>query len=198
MASLRFGRSDNAVLRVLLWIGAAVAAVFAVVVPVRGAVTGGSITVPFWTDVSATELAGTTGVTVDNPAGVNLVIDEPSVGERLLDLAPGLVLACTAVLVVIMLDRVLRDIGRGEPFSAGNVTRLRAIALAIIVGSAVEAALDAGTGIVITGNHLAADLAPRASFELPVGWIVAGLVVAAIAEAFARGAELRRDVAGLV
>lgn len=198
MAGLTFGRSDSAVLRVLLWIGATVSAVFAVFVPVRDAVNGQSITVRSWMGVSASELAGTTGVAIDNPADVVLVVDEPSAGDRLLNLAPGLVAACTVILAVIMLDRVLRDLGRGEPFAVGNVTRLRATAMAIIAGSAAEAALDAITGMVISGNHLPPGLPPRASFEVPLAWIAGGLVVAAIAEAFARGTELRRDVDGLV
>lgn len=198
MARLTFGRSDSAVLRVLLWVGAAASAAFAVVVPVWEAVNGRSITVPSWLEVSAPDLAGATGVAIANPADVVLVVDEPTAGDRLLGLAPGLVAAGAVILVVIMLDRVLRDLGRGEPFSAGNVTRLRVTALAIIVGAAAEAALDAITGMVITGNHLPPDLPPRASFEMPLAWIAGGLVVAAIAEAFARGTELRRDVDGLV
>lgn len=198
MSRLRFGRIDRAVLRAVLWIAAAVSAAFAVVVPAWGAVSGRSIRVASWLEASAPDLVGVSGVAIDNPADVVVVVDEPTAGDRLLDMTPGLVTACAVVLVVIMLDRVLRDIGHGEPFSTGNVTRLRVTALAIMVGSAAEAALDAITGMVITGNHFPPDLPARASFELPLGWIAGGLVVAAIAEAFAHGTKLRQDVEGLV
>jgi hypothetical protein len=100
-----------------------------------------------------------------------------------------------AVWGAVLLSRFLRDLAGGRPFTPANVTRLRVIALLLML-----VPLLLGGGLYGVARAIVMDQAGAASFvfSFTPAWLVAGLLVAAVAQAFAAGSRLQDDVDGLV
>ncbi len=123
---------------------------------------------------------------------------DPSAGQRLLHLAPGVLGALLVVLSCWCIMLVLRTVASGDPFDPVNVTRLRVVAGALVLGAPVVYVLQAlGDAMVLGGLDLGG---LELTFTLSMPWVpmVAGMVVAMLAEAFKAGSRLRADVDGLV
>ena len=122
----------------------------------------------------------------------------PTAAQRLLDLLPGVLLTAVVVAGAWLVLRVLRDVAAGDPFRPRNVTRLRALAVLVAIGLPVvwfaQGAVDLG---LLTSLDIDAGVA---GVVVAVPWapVVAGMLVALVAEAFKLGAGLRDDVEGLV
>jgi DUF2975 family protein len=132
------------------------------------------------------------------PASYAVDAVDPSVGQRLLHLAPGLLGALLVVLSCWCFVLLLRTVAAGDPFDPVNVTRLRVVAFALVLGAPVVYLLQVlSDTMVLTG--LAVD-GLELTFTLSIPWVpmLAGLVVAMLAEAFKAGSRLRDDVDGLV
>jgi len=128
-----------------------------------------------------------------------VTLTEAPASTWLATLLPGVITTIAVALVAVQLLGLLRDIQSREPFAAASVRRLRVIALILLIAPMVTVTADALAGAAVRSAAFVD--APFAFFISANGILVAigaGLMVAAVAEAFARGAELRTDVDGLV
>lgn len=187
----RFDRSDRIATQTLLWIGVAVTAIAPVLTAVdwfrRRQVVVNEV------PVEVGEGAARAGRVV-GPAFGDVLVQGVGAGQLMLLLSSGVLVVAAAVWGAILLGRVLGDLGRGEPFAQANVTRLRIVALLLLV---VPLAADVLYGVART-QILASQGADSLWVNFQPGWILVGLLVAAVAQAFASGSRLRADVEGLV
>ena len=116
----------------------------------------------------------------------------------MLDLVPGVLLTALAVTGAWLVLRVLQDVAAGDPFRPRNVTRLRGLAFLVALGLPVvwfaRGAVDLG---LLASLQLDAGVAGTV-VAIPWAPVVAGMLIALVAEAFKLGAGLRDDVEGLV
>ena len=140
---------------------------------------------------------GGQAVEVNGPWKAQATFANPTLGQRLLVVAPPVVASLTGMLVAVLLLRLLGTVRRGEPFVAANVRRLRLIAVAIAVGSTVAQLLElAGRASLL--SEPAIEPFVKLTFEMSFAPLVAALLVAAVAEITAVGTALHREVEGLV
>lgn len=116
----------------------------------------------------------------------------------MLNARPQLFTRGVALLVLVPLYRVLGDTALGERFARRDVTRLRLIAFAIVLGWSTAGVTAAFVTLPILGATDIGDLPLVSTWMMPVLPLGIGMVVALLAEAFKIGAELRDDVDGLV
>ncbi|HNN49126.1 MAG TPA: DUF2975 domain-containing protein, partial [Marmoricola sp.] len=99
-----------------------------------------------------------------------------------------------------LIHRLLGRIMAGEPFSPRAVWWVRGLAAVLLLWPCLLYPLN----LALTGAALGEVVdtsGMTVSFQVPMmgfGFMVLGLLVAAIGEAFARGAQLRQDSEGLV
>lgn len=189
---LRFDRLDQLATVVLLWlvVGAAAAyplfTTFDWVLRRQVTLTG----VPVELDKGA---AGA-GEVVGGITEAHVLVSEVSAGHLALLLVGPLLAAAAAVWGAVLVGRFLRDLAAGTPFDRANVTRLRLIALLLML-------VPVGAGLVYSiARAEIMNTAGVFSFTISFtpAWLVAGLLVAAVAQAFAAGSRLQHDIDGLV
>ena len=194
---LAFDRWDHWGLQAILWIVAVVAAVSGAIIPVVDWLAARPITASVHAQVSVAGLADRASVV--NPASVDVVIDDPTMAERLVTAAPGVLTGAAVLWVVWLLLRLVGGLRSGDPFTTENVRRLDTIALVIGIGAAVVALVGMVRDVAVSGAVLPAGTDQVFVLPTPViPWLTAMLVVAAIAQAFRHGVRLREDVDGLV
>lgn len=132
------------------------------------------------------------------PDGVNVTVrvrDATAEQQRWAagrDLAPGVVV----IAITWLLRQLLKSVRDGDPFTERNVTRLRLLALIVLIGvplSGIVASMFAGAlatsaGLESRGTQLS--VAGNA--------FVAGLAALVLAEVFAAGVHLRQDLEGTI
>lgn len=193
---LAFDRFDRWGLAAMLGLVVVGAVVFWVVDPIVGWMRGEPLTPGMSSAVTVPQLDATGVGYGSADYAVDLV--DPSVGQRLLDLAPGLAVTVLVGIVSWCLVGLLRTVGAGDPFEPRNVTRLRAVAGVLMLGVPVVLVLqEAVRGLLLADLDLGG---LDVSFFVTVPWLplVSGLVVALLSEAFKAGSRLRDDVDGLV
>lgn len=131
---------------------------------------------------------------------VEATFADPEPQVWLAHLLPGATIAVTTLLVTVLTWRVVRSIQGGTPFTAMTLRRVRTIAailmvtpLLLVIPIAVRAAVLARHAFETDGLSFA--------FEIPWPYLavsLVGLLLAALAQAFAHGVELEDDVEGLV
>jgi hypothetical protein len=193
---LAFDRSDRVGLALLMVLVALGAAVTWLVRPLVEWAGGDALAVPFFSKVEVPGLAGTG---LGHRGGrYDLLVPDPTTGQRLLDLLPGLGYLAIVVVAGYLLLRIMGDIGRGDPFRPHNVRRLRGLAALVALGWPIVFFAELTCRFtILTGLDLG-DLGPRAAFDLPVVPVLVGTTIALVAEAFKAGSRLRDDVDGLV
>lgn len=199
---LRFDRTDLSASYVLIGLIALGTTLATVVWPLVDWLRGTPLSwlVSTTADVDAGPGLGVTVGTAARWSGdVVVTLADASATARVVTLVPGLILCLAVVLVAVQLVPLLRSIESGEPFVAASVRRLRVIALIVMITPALLLVAHALAGVVVstealTGAPFALDLTFSGVF---VG-LAAGLMIAAIAQAFTRGAQLRADTDGLV
>ncbi len=191
-----FDRWDRLGMAALLGLISLATGVVALARPVVAWSGGDDLAVPFASPIQVPELDA-----AGQPYGegeYDLAVNDPTTAQRVLDLAPGLLVLALVLAACWLVFRLMRDIGAGQPFAARNVTRLRLLAAILIFGVPIAAfARLACTGAIVGGLDLGG-LPPAAWFEIPWLPVVLGGFVALLAEAFKTGARLRDDVDGLV
>ena len=193
---LAFDRFDRWGLVVLLGAVALGSILAGVVEPVADWVTGAPLTPIVETAVTVPPLESA-GIGYGEASYAVDAVD-PSVGQRLLALLPGTLAALLVVLSCWCIVLLLRTVAAGDPFDPLNVTRLRVVAGALVLGAPVVYFLQVvSDGLVLGGLDLG-DLDPSYTLEIPWVPLLAGMVVAMLAEAFKAGSRLRDDVDGLV
>lgn len=193
---LAFDRSDRWGLGILLGLVFVAAAVVDVVLPLLRWAGSEGIPVPFVSEVTVPELddAGTTyGV-----AQYDVTLADPTTGQRLLDLVPGLMTVGLIAAGCWLIIAVMGTIASGDPFVAANVRRLRRLAALLLIGPIVVFFVDLPVNGALLSSVDLGGLDPATFLEPAWPAFVAGMVVALLAEAFKAGSRLRDDVDGLV
>ncbi len=192
----RFDRSDRWGLTALLALVAVGAALAGVVGPVLDWVAGrpvavgtvGPVVVP------ALDAVGTRY----GDGEYDVLLTGVGVGQRLLDLLPGVALTGLVVLGCVLVQRLMRGVAAGDAFDPRNVARLRGLALLLALGAPVVWFARVTCDLaLLSGADLGAG-GPGVLVELPWLPMLVGMVLALIAEAFRAGTRLRDDVEGLV
>jgi Protein of unknown function (DUF2975) len=191
-----FDRADRWGLAILLALVVLLTSLASIVVPILRWVDGDGIPLPFLSDVTVPELDAVG--TSYGAAAYDVTLADPTVGQRLLDLAPGVLsvgLIATGCVVIIA---VMRTIAAGDPFVASNVRRMRQLAALLLVGPFFTFFLSMSAHGALLGDVDLGSLPLSAHLDIPWAWFIAGMVMALIAEAFKAGSRLRDDVDGLV
>lgn len=187
----RFDRGDQIATGILLWLIVGVSAGYAVFVSLdwmlRRQVTLTEVPLEVGEDAAGT------GRVVGMPSG-NVLVEGVSAGHFALLMVPVLLGLAATVWGAVLLQRLLKDLGRGEPFSRANVSRLRIVALLLMV---VPLFADMAYAMA-RSTLMSAQGVDGFVFSFSPGWLLAGILVAAVAQAFASGTTLRADVDGLV
>lgn len=189
---LRFDRFDRLATVALLWLAVGAAGAYPLFVTLDWALrrqvtlTG----VPVEVDKGAAGAGEVVGAMTE----AHVLVGDVSAGHLAL-LLVGPVLAVTgAVWGALLLGRFLRDLAAGTQFDRVNVTRLRVVALLLML-------VPVGAGLVYSiarANIMDAAGADGFIVSFTPAWLVAGLLVAAVAQAFAAGSRLQHDVDGLI
>lgn len=195
---LRFDHADRRALQVAVVLGVVVATVWAVVAPVVRWVAGYPLPLLVeQPDVGVpglpTEHLGTLG-----PTEVTVGVRDPSVTDRLLGMLPGLLVLGVVVLVARLLLGLVRDLSAGDPFRPVHGRRMRVVALALGAGALVHSLVSSVVSGMIAASRWPVGETFVFVWSIPVGWLVAMLVVACVAECFVIGARLRDESDGLV
>lgn len=132
----------------------------------------------------------------DGAASSTLEVTDPSAADRLVMMLPGILAVIALTVGAWLTIGLLRAISSGDPFDRTQVRRLRVIAALLLL---VPAAVSVGTSLATSSVSDRHDLGVgEVAIWLPLPWLLAGLVVAATAQAFVAGAALRDEVEGLV
>jgi len=123
---------------------------------------------------------------------------DASSSEWLLALLPLGVGSIAASAVALILLRLVKRTRRGDPFTAGSVTALRAIGVILVAAGVVVPLLTGFADHELVGRALADDQAFGATFQFSFVWFGVAMLLFALAEAFRTGERLTRDVEGLV
>lgn len=193
---LAFDRFDRWGLVFLLGAVALGAILTWVVEPVADWVTGAPLTPEVSSAVTVPQLDAA-GIT-HGPGTYTIDVVDPGAGQRLLALAPGVLAALLVLLACWCIVLVLRTVAAGDPFDSVNVTRLRVVAGALVLGAPVVIVLQSLVPTVLLDDLTPAGLELTFTLEIPWVPLLAGMVVAMLAEAFKAGSRLRDDVDGLV
>lgn len=108
--------------------------------------------------------------------------------------ASGAALALAGTFLVLGLVRSTR---LGDPFNAANVKRLRQLAAVVAVGWTAQALLSQYIDILILRNSAATDVFEK-SLSISFVPLIAGAVLAVLAQVWNTGVELRSEVEGMV
>jgi Protein of unknown function (DUF2975) len=126
-----------------------------------------------------------------------LTFQQPDLVQRILLDAPGIVTSAMTLLVIYLLIRIARTLQAGEPFAPPNARRIRMFAVVVLIVGVLGPIIETvTTGLLVEGSPVADVIAVEAHISGPP--ILVGLLIAALAEVFARGTRLRQDTEGLV
>lgn len=193
---LTFDRLDRWGLGIILGLVAAATVVAQVVQPVLRWVGGDALPVEVITPVEAPGLDLRLG---DGGAGtVEVLLPELGAPWRLLDLLPGVLMAAMVVLGCWLLVSVMRTVAAGDPFHPSNVRRMRAVGGLLVLGAPVVHFFDRAVTDALLAQYDLGGVEVVALLTVPGLPVLAGMVVALLAEAFKGGSRLRDDVEGLV
>lgn len=197
---LTFDARDFQVARLALALSALAVALITVARPLwqwlRDEPLEGGITV----DAAPPQVAAREDAAVAWSGDVLVTLTSPTTADRLAALAPGVALSLAAALLAWLGIRLLTAIASGEPFTRRSVGALRGIAGTLLAAMVVVSAADAVLQAQLATSGLA-DTTDAVFVLEPLPLLLVGtvaLVVASVAEAFARGSRLADDVDGLV
>ncbi len=200
----RFDRVDAIATRIVLLLTVLGVAWFSLVLPVVDWVRNRPMTLvvpaPVEAELGVKGLDVKSGSLVEAVDQLQVTLKQPTTSLRMLDLGSGLLLLVGVLLGAWLVYRLLGRIMAGEPFSPRTVWWVRGLAAVLLLWPCLLFPLN----LALTGAALgeAVDTSGMTvSFQVPMmgfGFMVVGLLVAAIGEAFVRGAQLRQDSEGLV
>ncbi|WP_159941115.1 MULTISPECIES: DUF2975 domain-containing protein [unclassified Nocardiopsis] len=211
---VRWSRSDDVILRLLLGLGIVFVGLGMLValawtaslLPASGGTVPDSITVRVPEGASGPR---PDAATADEdyeaaPTGtMRLVFHDPTLLERCLLAAPGLLGGAAALVVLAALWPLARSLRAGDPFVPANVRRVYTVALTVLAGSVLVPLvrmLCEGNlwSRALGGDGFLFTLGVPGGNTLSLTHVFAGLVLVALAEVFRGGARLREDTRGLV
>jgi hypothetical protein len=170
--------------------------VYLVASAVDGAIRGGH-EIAVHQEVRADEV-NSLPPTVDRPETVSVTVHIEDARPNQVFVAAGrdLVAVMLVLAMLWLVWLILRSVRDGDPFTAANVRRLRAIGFLLVVGAPVAYLATHVCERWLASSSTAGELGT--SFALPGAGPIAGLGVFVLAEVFAHGARLRSDVEGMV
>lgn len=195
---LAFDGIDYLITKIVLGIAVVGSVLFGLGGPIRDAVTNAPLPVSYSTKVTS-GIPLPRGATHDGNATVELMLTDATLGERLTQALPELLIATMTIAVAWLLYQLLRDTQSKEPFTRRNVWRITTTALIVGIGMwPVQFAQGVADNMIQTSGRIPDQGDPSFVFTFTALPLAAGIVVALIGEAFRRGVELRDDVEGLV
>jgi hypothetical protein len=195
---LAFDGLDYLITKIVLGIAVVGSVLFGLGGPIRNAVTNAPLPVSYSTKVTS-GIPLPRGATHDGNATVELLLTDATLGERLTQALPQLLIAAMAIAVAWLLYQLLRDTQSNEPFTRRNVWRITATALIIGIGMwPVLITQFMADNMIQMSGRIPDQGDPSFVFTFTPLPLAAGIVIALIGEAFRRGVELRDDVEGLV
>lgn len=127
-------------------------------------------------------------------ATVDAVIAAPTAADRLVAMAPGVVLSVVIGVACYLVFRVVDNVANGRAFIPSNIKRLRVLSLFIAVGPAAYSMARAFVMTVVLPGY-----GPQQLFGPTVYvWVLVGISVAGLSQAFSVGQQLGDDVAATV
>ena len=157
---------------------------------------GAAVEVPFSSKVTVPELDR-----VGTPYGsaeYAVTLAHPGTSDYALTVLPGLLALGLFVAGGLLVQRIARTIGSGDPFAASQVRRLRLLAGLLLLGAPAYVLTALACAGTLLSRMNVGGLDPSLIFSVPIAAMGAGLVLALLAEAFKVGTELRDDVDGLI
>ena len=195
---LAFDGIDYLITKIVLGIAVVGSVLFGLGGPIRDAVTNAPLPVSYSTKVTS-GIPLPRGATHDGNATVELMLTDATLGERLTQALPELLIAAMTIAVAWLLYQLLRDTQSKEPFTRRNVWRITTTALIVGIGMwPVQFAQGVADNMIQTSGRIPDQGDPSFVFTFTALPLAAGIVIALIGEAFRRGLELRDDVEGLV
>jgi hypothetical protein len=139
------------------------------------------------------------GVELEWSSLADVTIPDPSASTWLISMLPGLAVTFAVALAAVLLWLVVSRVQRDAPFDAVSVRLLRGLSVVGVAYAFIAPSLEAASNSALLR---AAVVQPGTHFEIGFGVqltvLVASLVCATMAEAFAVGVRMQRDVEGLV
>lgn len=130
-----------------------------------------------------------------------MLIEHPSASEQRLGLASDLLPIVLAAAILWFMRGVARSVRDGDPFVAANVRRLRAVGALLLAGALVVHYGAIALQDAIADPYLSSPFQPvreqgilPADPDFPLTPLLCGLGAFVIAQVFAHGVELRKDV----
>jgi Protein of unknown function (DUF2975) len=195
---LAFDRSDYVATQILLAIVVIGALAFDLVAPVVEAVRNAPLPMSFTTKVTS-GITLPRGATHDGVVTMELLLTDPTHGERLVQAIPGLLGAAVSITVALLLFQLLRTTQAGDPFTRRNVRRINTVALAVgIGGTFAQLAQEIADNAFYTSGRLPLPETMIFDLTLFLTPVFVMMVIFLIGETFRRGVKLRDDVEGLV
>ena len=193
---LAFDRADFLITRIVLLLAVAGTALVQVVGPAIEWARGGPLTwtvAPLHADVPLREGVESLG------AEVVVSVPDATTESWIATLVPGVISTLAVAIGAWLVLRLMRRIQAGEPFVRASVWSLRGVAgLLVMVPLLMSVAVAVATRLVAEQALPSVEDALAFDLSRALWTVLAGALVAAVAEAFARGVELQRDVEGLV
>ncbi len=200
---LTFDRWDFLATRVLLALIALAATSLLVIKPLWDLARGNPLHWSLNLDIdglSTATVSAQSGAQLAWDGAARVILTEPSTAVWIATFVPKALVAATIVAIVVILYRLMAQIHRGAPFVRSSVRGLRVIALILLIVPWVIVPFAGRADSVVTREALT--ISGPESFTLFTGSFVlmmgVGLMVAAIAEAFAQGQKLQDEVEGLI
>jgi uncharacterized membrane protein len=193
-------RVNTCLLEVLVAVILLLVGLFKVIFPVLGAFGPLPAIVDKRTvdvDAPTAHGAGSGPVMLRTTGHAELVFHHPGLGDRLLLVLPGLADALLLSAVLYILLQIAGTFHEANFFAPPNSRRLLVIAGALLLIGTVPPALDLlTTHLLVQGTPV--EHAVRMPYALGTAAVFGGMLTAAAAAAFHRGAALREDAEGLV
>lgn len=95
--------------------------------------------------------------------------------------------------VLFILRKIVRSVGKGNPFDPENGKRLRLIGLSIIAVTLFDFLHDILLNLFITPRLSFDSIVPQSSVSFSVEGILSAMVILVIGEAFRIGAEMKKE-----
>jgi Protein of unknown function (DUF2975) len=196
---LKFTTSDYIAAKVVLGISVAGAVLFGLAVPILDALNSAPLPVTYLTRVTTGGVELPHGATIEGNAMVDLLLKDPTSGERLTQALPAILTAGLTITVAWLLFQLIRSTQAGEPFTRRNVWRINGIALMVGLGGLlVQLAGGVADNAIQTSGRLPNPDTLTLEMTFTPLPLVVMIVIALVGQAFRRGVVLREDVEGLV
>jgi hypothetical protein len=132
------------------------------------------------------------GAAVDTDSWLTVKVADPSASVKVLAALNALPDFLLALMMLVVLQRAVAAVRRGDPFRADISRRLGWLGFILIVGGSVASVVSGITGLMLVDQ--VTDQGPAFSFEFNVVWFLAGLGFLAVAELVKRGVALRAEL----